>query len=115
VLYDDGAWDLIAGEPRFTPQGLRFPLSLCGPGFDDPAATAITAIVAGATGLVVGTGPAAWLWTSPDGEDWSEIEMGTEDGAGDAAASGGVTAAVTAGTRLWLAINGQLFHLDPEG
>ena len=35
-VWPDDRWELIVGEARFTPQGLRMPLSGQGPGFDDP-------------------------------------------------------------------------------
>ena len=34
----DDSWDLIMGEPRMTPEGLKVPLSGLGPGFSDPFA-----------------------------------------------------------------------------
>ncbi len=37
ILPDD-TWDLIVGEPRQTPDGLKVPLSGLGPGFNDPFA-----------------------------------------------------------------------------
>jgi SAM-dependent methyltransferase len=35
-LHPDDSWDLIVGEPRITPQGLKLPLSGLGPGFNNP-------------------------------------------------------------------------------
>lgn len=35
-VYADDSWDLIVGEPRWTPQGLKLPLSTLGPRFDWP-------------------------------------------------------------------------------
>lgn len=37
-LNPDDSWDLIVGEPRLTPQGLKVPLSGLGPGFNNPFA-----------------------------------------------------------------------------
>ncbi len=34
----DDSWDLIVGEPRITPEGLKVPLSGLGPGFGKPSA-----------------------------------------------------------------------------
>jgi hypothetical protein len=34
-VHRDGSWDLIAGQMRFTPDGLKVPLSLLGPGLGD--------------------------------------------------------------------------------
>ena len=35
-LAPDDSWDLLVGEPRLTPQGLKVPLSGLGPGFGNP-------------------------------------------------------------------------------
>lgn len=106
VLHADGDWDLVMGEPRFTPQGLRFPMALYGPGFDDPAATAISVIVAEDDAILIGTEPAACLWSSPDGEEWSETDLGAETGPVDS--QHGVTAAAGDAGRLWVAIDGRI-------
>ncbi len=37
-LHPDGEWDLLVGEPRRTPDGLKVPLSGLGPGFNNPFA-----------------------------------------------------------------------------
>jgi hypothetical protein len=113
VLHDDGDWELIAGEPRFTPQGLRVPLSLYGPGFDDPDATTIGAIAVQGNEIVIGTGPAAWLWTSADAEDWTETDLGAEDAA--VVAAGGVTAMAAADGQLWIAAGGRLYLRGTAG
>ena len=34
-IYADDSWDLIIGNPRLTPDGLKFPLGHHGPGFDN--------------------------------------------------------------------------------
>jgi hypothetical protein len=34
-IHPDGTWDLVAGTPRKTPDGLKIPLSGMGPGFDN--------------------------------------------------------------------------------
>lgn len=106
VLHADGDWDLVMGEPRFTPQGLRLPMALYGPGFDDPAATTVSVIVAVGDEILIGTGPAAWLWSSTDGEDWIETDLGA--GTGPVDIQHGVTAAAGDGDRLWLAIDGEI-------
>lgn len=110
ALYDDGEWELIAGEPRFTPQGLRTPLSLYGPGFDDPAATIIGAMAVQDGEIVLGTGPAAWLWSSADEESWTETDLGSEEDG--IAALGGVTAMAGGDDGLWIAAGGRLFRRD---
>jgi SAM-dependent methyltransferase len=35
-LYPDDSWQLIVGEPRLTPEGMKVPLSGWGPGFNSP-------------------------------------------------------------------------------
>ena len=40
-LWPDDEWDLIAGTPRWTPAGYKYPLSKMGPGFNDPFNTYI--------------------------------------------------------------------------
>jgi len=110
VLYDDGEWELVAGEPRFTPQGLRTPLSLYGPGFDDPAATVVGAMAVQGGEIVLGTGPAAWLWSSADEETWTEADLGAEEEG--VAALGGVTAMAAGGDGLWIAAGGRLYRRD---
>jgi len=35
-IYPDDTWDLVVGEPRLTPEGLKAPLSGLGPGFNSP-------------------------------------------------------------------------------
>jgi len=34
-IYPNDSWDLVVGTPRYTPQGLKVPLSGMGPGFDN--------------------------------------------------------------------------------
>lgn len=34
-IWPDGSWDLLVGSPRDTPDGMKFPLSGIGPGFDN--------------------------------------------------------------------------------
>lgn len=38
MIHSDDSWDLIMGEPRITPNGLKVPLSGLGPGFNNPFA-----------------------------------------------------------------------------
>lgn len=104
----DGVWELVAGEARLTPQGLSLPLSLLGPGFEDPGVTRLAAMAAMADGhLVVGGGPLAGLWLSADGDLWEPLLQ--DDGDDDIA--GGVTAITAALGRVWIAMDGRLFTL----
>ena len=50
VLPPDGGWDLVIGEARFSPEGLKIPFSLIGEGFESPDSSWITALaVSGGT------------------------------------------------------------------
>lgn len=86
----DGSWDLIFGEPRFTPDGLKIPLSARGPGLDDPYNSVIWAMAVHEGALYIGTHqwePFDWalhgkgaplkggyqLWVSHDGEGWRKL------------------------------------------
>ncbi|QIB35181.1 hypothetical protein [Ancylobacter pratisalsi] len=95
----DGSWDLVVGQPRFTPIGIKAPMALMGAGFDDPYNAAFESLCAHEGALYLGTrhwgGFAALgenegaitggyqLWASPDGTSW---ELVLEDGAGNPAA-----------------------------
>lgn len=114
-LDPDDSWQLIAGETRLTPQGLRRPLSRLGPGLEDPGATrlgAMAVIPEGPLtgGLVLGAGPLAGLWISRDGETWKPLDPDEVDE--DDEAMGGVTGLVAADGRLWIAMDDKLFSLE---
>jgi hypothetical protein len=97
-VYPDGKWDLIAGQPRFTPDGLKVPLSLLGPGLGDFYNSRIWSLSVHNDVLYMGTHQ--WealrclqvgapeivggyqLWGSVDGENWTPI---LEDGRGNPA------------------------------
>jgi hypothetical protein len=74
-LERDGHWEVVVGEMRFSPQGLKVPLSLSGPGFGHAAASRAVP-VAGGTGLVVGIETGGQLWRSSDGEEWAAASLG---------------------------------------
>lgn len=86
----DGTWDLIMGEPRFSPDGLKVPLAAMGPGFDNEYNSVIWAMCVHEGTLYAGTHnwePNAWamdrnstairggyeLWASEDGEGWTKV------------------------------------------
>jgi hypothetical protein len=86
----DKSWDLIMGEPRFTPDGLKIPLSAMAPGFDNPYNSVIWAMTTHNGTLYAGTHnwePNAWaqdrsaksikggyeLWASEDGDSWTKV------------------------------------------
>lgn len=89
----DGTWDLVMGEPRFTPDGMKVPLSAKGPGFSDACTSMIQSMAVLGGTLFVGTrnwrglGMAAGkgsepvrggfdLWASGDGRDWVPVLRG---------------------------------------
>ncbi len=97
-VYPDGKWDLIAGQMRFTPDGLKVPLSLLGPGLGDFYNSVIWSL--GVHNDVLYMGTHQWeafrclhinapnivggyqLWASADGEKWTPV---IEDGRGNPA------------------------------
>jgi hypothetical protein len=98
----DGSWDLIFGEPRFTPDGFKVPFSARGPGLDDPYNSVIWSMCVHEGALYIGTHqwePFDWamhgkgealrggyqLWASSDGEDWTRM---IDAGAGRVTATG---------------------------
>ena len=101
-LRQDGSWDLIFGEPRFTPDGLKVPLSAMGPGLGDPYNSAIWSMAVHGGALYIGT--QSWeptdlalngggaplrggfqLWASTDGASWVPVLM---DGNGSVGSTG---------------------------
>jgi hypothetical protein len=54
-IYPDDTWDLVAGTPRETPDGQKYPLSGLGPGFDNPCAGYIWSMTAHEGWLYAGT------------------------------------------------------------
>lgn len=86
----DGSWDLIAGDMRFTPDGLKVPLSAMGEGFDNRYNSVVWSFGVHRDTLYLGMHnwePNAWamagqadqmrggyqLWSSTDGETWEMI------------------------------------------
>ena len=89
-LHADGSWDLLIGEPRFTPDGLKVPLAAMGPGSGDPGIAAFGPFAEQDGRLHVaarswvpehprraerlGARPGGdTLWSSMDGESWSAL------------------------------------------
>lgn len=89
-VHPDKSWDLLVGEPRFTPDGLKVPLSAMGPGYDDPHNAAASCFGVHEGVLYAGTDhrePFHWalhgggapigggcqLWATTDGETWTRI------------------------------------------
>jgi len=92
---EDGSWDLIFGEARFTPDGLKIPLAGAGPGLDDPYDSVTWSMAVHDGALYFGTHN--WkpfstvshtkesrpeggynVWGSADGEDWSLVLTGQD-------------------------------------
>lgn len=104
----DGTWDIVVGAPRFTPDGLKVPLSGLPPGFGDPFASLVTSFVAANGVLYAGTRntraeyiwnakpedkpePApfgARIWATSDGFDWHALETAGHDTPGASAVRG---------------------------
>ena len=100
-VFPDGRWELVIGEPRFSPQGLQVPLGGMGPGFDDPCNSVFWRMAVRGDRLYVGThhwgiykylmlqddAPRGGfhLWTTSDGEKWEAL---TQDGFGNPYAVG---------------------------
>ncbi|WP_287129732.1 hypothetical protein [Candidatus Cyanaurora vandensis] len=76
-VHPDNSWDLISGTPRFSPYGLKIPLSALGPGFNEPTNTRMPFLLAHQDRLYVGTQgfKGFQMWSSADGEDWSPVEL----------------------------------------
>jgi hypothetical protein len=92
-VWPDGRWDLIFGEPRFTPDGLKVPLSGHGPGLDDPYNSVVWSMAAHDGKLFVGT------------HQWQPFE--------DVRANGGMP---RGGYQLWVSRDGERFdQLIREG
>jgi len=87
-VYSDDRWELVVGEPRFSPTGLKVPFAVRGPGFDDFYNSVFWCMVAHDDCLYVGT--FHWepfecvlmgqplqggfqLWASEDGDQWQAV------------------------------------------
>jgi hypothetical protein len=76
-IYPDNSWDLIVGTPRFTPNGLKVPLSGKGSGFDNPYDSTFQCLAVHNGYLYAGTRSedSFQLWTSEDGQTWEPISL----------------------------------------
>ncbi len=99
---DSGEWEILAGQPRFSPDGFKVPFALKGPGFDNPETAAVTAILAdGAEVRVIVTSLAdeaqaahSHVWQSTDnGESFEEDTPGEITVAAAAPVPGGLALA----------------------
>ena len=99
-LEANNSWELIVGTPRFSPDGLKVPMSVMGPGFDNPDNTLVSALAAhdgclyfamAAPGMSLHRGTyrdsgGLCIWASQDGETFQEIAFGETGMAGACAA-----------------------------
>ena len=103
-------WEIIAGSPRFSPDGLKVPMAAMGPGFDDASNIAITALAVHDGRLYAGTcaddyqqqqtGSDSFdLWSTADGEEWSPVAVTMTE----SARPSGITAASSTSKSLLLA------------
>ncbi|MBD1833393.1 hypothetical protein H6F61_12055 [Cyanobacteria bacterium FACHB-472] len=76
-IYPDDSWDLIVGTPKFTPDGLKVPLSVMGAGFDDSHNCTLQFMTVHNDCLYVGTqGKGGFqIWATEDGEIWEPIRL----------------------------------------
>jgi hypothetical protein len=76
-IYSDDSWDLIVGAPKFTPDGLKVPLSVMGAGFDDSHNCTLQFMTVHNDCLYVGTqGKGGFqLWATEDGEIWEPLRL----------------------------------------
>ena len=77
-LNKNDEWDLIAGVPRFTPAGLKAPISGLGPGLDPNRVREWQAmqVYDGTIYLAANDEEGFRLWKSLNGKEWYEIERG---------------------------------------
>ncbi len=68
----DGTWEVVAGELRASPAGLKVPLSVAGPGLGDRRAGRV--LVAAGPDHVVAASSTGHLLVSQDGEDWDGLD-----------------------------------------
>jgi hypothetical protein len=76
-IYNDNDWDLIVGNPQFTPQGLKVPLSGYGSGFNNPYNCIVESLNVHKNKLYLLTKDIdnLQLWQSNNGEDWESNNM----------------------------------------
>lgn len=87
-VYPDNSWDVIIGNPRFTPLGLKLPLGAMGPGFEqrfnrvaggllvhDDTLYALLYAVSPATKGAETPAPTLELWGSADAETWQQQSL----------------------------------------
>lgn len=106
ALPPGGGWDLVMGEARFSPEGLRLPLSLLGEGFETPDHSWITALAASGDRIValcrdpLGDAPPVLRLTQPGAalQEWPVLPQPPQPTLIAAVAVGPVAALFTVGT-----------------
>lgn len=76
-IYSDASWDLLAGTPRVSNQGLKVPLACLGPGMNEFEPARFCFLAAGRNHLLLGTYDdlaGFRIWRSGDGTDWTAGE-----------------------------------------
>lgn len=80
-----GRWELVVGQPRFSPIGLQVPVSTRGPGFDDARHTVLAALASSGSALYAATlhrdaetVSGFQLWQTADGESWQPLTLSTD-------------------------------------
>lgn len=77
-IYPDQDWDLVVGVPKYTPLGLKVPLSVMGPGFDSPPAAPVRPYLVVHNDLLYAAIQNLNdfnLWLSGDGEQWHAVPL----------------------------------------
>ena len=126
-IHPNGSWDLIAGQTRFTANGLKVPLSLLGLGLGDFYNSAVRTLAVHNGVLYLGT--THWepyrclevqstdivggyqLWASTDGEHWTRV---LDDGNGSPADLG-VASLLSTDEGLFVGTNNQGRFLGSVG
>jgi len=75
-IHPDGSWDLVAGDERRTPDGLKSPLSKTGPGFGNPFTGYIWSMAEYDGFLYVGTYDSTVLLSFMDAQKLSPAQRG---------------------------------------
>ena len=76
----NGRWELVVGQPRFSPTGLQVPISTLGPGFNDTRNTLVSALASSTTTLYAAVvqrdsdGAVGFqVWQTANGENWQPL------------------------------------------
>ncbi len=107
-LGPDGGWEVVAGEMRASPDGLKVPLAVVGAGLGDRRAGRV--LVAAGPGHVVAAASTGRLLVSSDGEDWE-----ASDALAEAAGGAEVSALAAVGGEVFAAAGGRLLRAALPG